>query len=117
MRFPSVSQGYSVSLAVLSLRVLKAYFLITCQATSAFSPPPTADLLSLFHDVVRLPVPSTVHMWDSLEAEAKMVEGGRQRTYPLNYRDSLNKKKGIFSTVVFLQFWGGKGGPIFTVRD
>ena len=55
-------------------------------------------------------------MWDSLEAEAKVVEGGRERISPLNYRDSLNKK-GILITVVFLQLWGGKGGPLFSVRD
>jgi len=54
-------------------------------------------------------------MWDSPEAEAKVVEGGRERIYPLNYRDSLIKK-GIFITVVFLRFWSGKSSPPFSVR-
>ena len=70
---------------------------------------------SFFCDVDRLPVPWTVHMWDSPEAEAKVVEGGRERIYPLNYRDSLIKK-GIFITVVFLRFWSGKSSPPFSVR-
>lgn len=84
--FPSVSQGYGVSLAVPSLCVLKASFLITCQATPAFSPPPTPDFHSLsFVMLLRFKCSP------GLDAEAKVVKGGRERIYSFNYRDSLNK--------------------------
>lgn len=53
-----------------------------------------------------------------LEAEAKVVKGGRERIYSFNYRDSLNKKKKeIFITVVLLQFQHGKGDSLLSVRD
>lgn len=87
--FPSVSQGYGVSFTVLSLCVLKASFLIICQATPAFSPPPLPPQTFYFLYFFLCVFKSSL----GLDAEAKVVKVGRERIYSFNHRDPLNVKK------------------------